>query len=100
MSEKTLKISISILGTAGDSLDYHRGMSFSTRGHDNDKAGHYDCALQKKGGWWYNSCYRSDLNGVYNHGTVNSGPGMICNHWKNNWFSVKSSEMKIRPKCF
>ena len=93
MSEKTLKISISILGTAGDSLDYHRGMSFSTRGHDNDKAGHFDCAFQYKGGWWYNSCYTSNLNGVY-------GAGMGWYHWKNNAFSVKSSEMKIRPKCF
>ena len=100
MSEKTLNISISILGTAGDSLDNHRGMSFSTRGHDNDKSGNYDCALHKKGGWWYNSCYNSNLNGVYSPGMVNYGPGMNWYHWKNNWLSVKSSEMKIRPKCF
>ena len=100
MSEKTLKIFISILGTAGDSLHYHRGMSFSTRGHDNDKDGNYDCALMKMGGWWYNSCYKSNLNGLYSPGKVNSSPGMNWYHWKNNWTSVKSSEMKIRPKGF
>ena len=100
MSEKKLKISISILGTAGDSLGYHRGMSFSTRGHDNDKAGNYDCALHKKGGWWYNSCYKSNLNGVYSPGTLGSDTGMYWYHSKNNWVSVKSSEMKIRPKGF
>ena len=74
-------------GTAGDSLGYHRGMSFSTKDRDNDKYGVVNCALGNKGAWWYNFCLQSDLNG-----------GIISwKHWKNR---LKRSEMKIRPKDF
>ncbi|CAH3040524.1 unnamed protein product [Porites lobata] len=48
-------------GTAGDSLDAHRGMLFSTKDRDNDK-GSSSCALRYKGAWWYSDCYLSNLN--------------------------------------
>ena len=86
------------LGTAGDSLGYHRGMAFSTKDRDNDKYGK-SCALKYKGAWWYNACFHSNLNGLYLHGKINN-QGMVWYHWKNNDYSVKRSEMKIRPKDF
>ena len=52
-----------------------------------------------KGAWWYNSCHYSNLNGLYLHGEVN-GQGMSWYHWKNNYYSVKRSDMKIRPRDF
>ena len=39
-------------GTAGDGLDYHNGMKFSTRDRDNDKSSR-NCAQDNKGGWWF-----------------------------------------------
>nr|XP_022291559.1 uncharacterized protein LOC111102911 isoform X1 [Crassostrea virginica] len=58
-----------INGTAGDALgnaNQHsaKNMSFSTIDRDNDKCDK-SCAAQMKGGWWYNNCSTSNLNGVY-----------------------------------
>ena len=86
------------IGTAGNSLDYHRGMPFSTKDSDNDKYSG-NCALSYTGAWWYNSCHFSNLNGMYLNGQ-NDPKGMDWRHWKNTHYSVKKSEMKIRPKDF
>ena len=87
-------------GTAGDSLGYHRarGMAFSTKDRDNDNNGG-NCAAGGKGAWWYNSCHWSNLNGLYLNGKI-SGQGMTWYYWKNAHYSVKRSEMKIRPQNF
>jgi len=89
---------IFFIGTAGDSLGYHRGMAFSTKDRDNDKSSGRHCASLYKGAWWYSDCYYSNLNGLYLHGK-SSGQGMEWEHWKDN-YSVKRSEMKIRSKDF
>ncbi len=86
------------LGTAGDSLAYHHGSEFSTKDRDNDQWSLH-CASAYKGGWWYNSCHESNLNGFYLNGKTDP-KGMLWYHWKNKSESVKRSEMKIRPKDF
>jgi len=88
----------SYTGTAGDSLSYHRGFPFSTTDRDND-ANPSNCASAYKGAWWYNSCHNSNLNGLYLNGKVDP-KGMSWYYWKNSHYSVKRSEMKIRPKDF
>jgi len=85
-------------GTAGDSLNYHRGQAFTTKDRDNDQTGG-NCALSFKGAWWYKSCYNSNLNGLYLHGKVDLD-GMTWYGWKNSAYSVKRSEMKIRLRDF
>ena len=50
--------------SAGDSLAYDRGMSFTIKDLDNDKSSG-NCALNYKGEWRYNSCHFSNLNGLY-----------------------------------
>lgn len=53
-------------GTAGDSLAYHNNMRFSTHDADHDFcSGTCNCAEWGKGGWWYNNCLYSNLNGEY-----------------------------------
>lgn len=90
---------ICISGTAGDSFDVHRGMSFTTIDQDNDTSGH-NCARIRKGAWWYRACHNSNLNGLYSHGSVYQCEGIVWKHWKNNCISLKRSEMKIRPNNF
>ena len=86
-----------ISGTAGDSLGYHNGMSFTTKDRDNDKKSN-NCALIYKGAWWYKYCYESNLNGLYLQRNYDC-KGVTWNKWKY-CSPVKRSEMKIRPKKF
>jgi len=81
----------------GDSLEHHDGSKFSTRDQDNDAAiGR--CAIAYSGAWWYNNCHRSNLNGLYLNGTHTSyADGVNWVHWKGNYYSLKFSEMKIKP---
>ncbi|KAL9974369.1 hypothetical protein ACROYT_G011393 [Oculina patagonica] len=88
-------------GTAGDSLSYHRGQLFSTQDQDNDNHGVYQCARLHPGAWWYNSCHDSNLNGIYRH--INPSPssdGVNWYAWKGKEYSLKRTEMKIRPVDF
>ncbi|KAL9985569.1 hypothetical protein ACROYT_G007990 [Oculina patagonica] len=88
-------------GTAGDSLSGHRGYSFSTKDQDNDDWSSGNCALKYKGAWWNESCYHSNLNGLYHHGKHSSyADGVNWYHWKGWYYSAKRAEMKIRPVHF
>ena len=82
-------------GTAEDSLTgEHNGMKFSTRDNDNSQG---NCAQAWHGGWWFNGCFHSHLNGPYHHNPVLSTPnGTIWGHWKSWYYSLKFTEMKIR----
>ncbi|CAL4161714.1 unnamed protein product, partial [Meganyctiphanes norvegica] len=52
-------------GDAGDALQRHNGMGFTTFDADNDLAVEDNCAVKYKGGWWYYFGYSSNLNGIY-----------------------------------
>ncbi|XP_013781886.1 techylectin-5B-like [Limulus polyphemus] len=94
MSFKTYK------GDAGDSLTEHKNMPFSTTDNDNDKWGK-NCADFYKGGWWYNACHHSNLNGLYLRGAnEKKGSGVNWYQWRGHEYSLKISEMKIRPASF
>ncbi|GFS09826.1 fibrinogen-like protein 1 [Elysia marginata] len=79
-------------GNAGDSLEFHNGQAFSTADRDNDSHRSVHCAKLHNGGWWFNRCDHSNLNGLWQAGndagvewTEFAGPA-----------SVTTSEMKIR----
>ena len=59
---------------SGDHLgtSYHNGQKFSTRDQDNDNFSQ-SCAIQKHGGYWYNDCNSSNLNGNYTTWTSATG---------------------------
>ncbi|KAJ8016422.1 hypothetical protein DPEC_G00007050 [Dallia pectoralis] len=88
-------------GNAGNSLRYHNNTNFSTMGKDNDKCVD-DCASIRKGGYWYNCCTDSNLNGVfYRHGNQGKNTdGITWYGWHGPNYSLKRVEMKIRPQNF
>ncbi|XP_078698762.1 ficolin-1-like [Branchiostoma floridae x Branchiostoma belcheri] len=84
-------------GTAGDSMSRHSSMFFTTKDRDND-VGNANCAQQYKGAWWYYSCHRANLNGLYHGGAHESyADGVNWGGFKGNRYSLKHTEMKIRP---
>ncbi|XP_035684426.1 microfibril-associated glycoprotein 4-like [Branchiostoma floridae] len=85
-------------GTAGDSMAYHHnGSPFSTKDRDYDE-NPTNCAQRFKGGWWYGSCHSANLNGLYHAGSYTSyGDGVNWSTWKGSRYSLKHTEMKIRP---
>ena len=88
-------------GNSGDSLAVHRGMPFTTKDQDNDHHGDYNCAIKYEGAWWYERCHRSNLNGLYLRGQHSSfANGVNWKHWKGQHYSLKRTEMKIRPVDF
>ena len=92
-------------GPGPDSLLKHNNRKFSTHDVDNDSAapGEFggSCARRFTGAWWYFRCYKSNLNGrYYRGGAVASGryDGVAWNAWTGNEYSLKTVEMKIRPR--
>ncbi|XP_066271537.1 ficolin-1-like [Branchiostoma lanceolatum] len=88
-------------GTAGDAMAFHSSMFFSTKDRDNDNHPSNDshCARSAKGGWWYNHCHDANLNGLYHGGPFpqSMADGVSWEHWKGHYYSLKLTEMKIRP---
>ncbi|KAH9507617.1 hypothetical protein Btru_051619 [Bulinus truncatus] len=76
-------------GNATDALLYSNTMPFSTLDRDTDGSAMH-CAEYNGGGWWYNQCHISNLNGPYHMGMV----------WYNSelkdWIQLKSSMMMIK----
>ena len=84
-------------GTAGDSMTYHNGMQFSTKDRDRDQASG-NCATRYSGAWWYKACYYSSLNGKYFKGPhASNANGVSWYHFTGHRYSLKKTEMKIRP---
>ena len=76
----------------------HDGMMFSTKDkqNDNDKDG---CAVRYHGAWWYNDCFKCNLNSRYYTRRITIDDSerdfIKWNTW-NNKDSLKTCEMKIR----
>jgi hypothetical protein len=84
-------------GTAGDSLEYHSGMPFTTHDKDNDEHETVNCAEKYSGGWWHASCFNALLTGRYRESgaAVHDWHGIIWYHWKGKDYSYKHAEMRI-----
>ena len=96
-STENYKLAVSgYSGTAGDALEYHDGMEFSAVDRDNDKTSG-DCVANYKGGWWYNSCFHTNPNGLYMDSAQNDKKSANWWEWKRSSEALKQIEMKIRP---
>ncbi|XP_034473370.1 fibrinogen-like protein 1 [Drosophila innubila] len=78
-------------GDAQDSMDPHKNMKFSTPDRNSNT-----CAKGYKSGWWFHSCYTSNLNGIYDkNATKINDPGIKWNNWHTK--SLKFVQMMIKP---
>ena len=75
----------------------HHGYQFSAFNRDND-VDDKNCAETYSGGWWYNNCFKANLNGYYfeNGGVTGNKSGIIWSNWKADTYSLKRTEMKMR----
>ncbi|XP_054835022.1 angiopoietin-4 [Eublepharis macularius] len=86
-------------GTAGQQSGLvFQGTSFSTRDSDNDNC-MCKCAQMLSGGWWFDACGLSNLNGIYypaRH-NVRKLNGIRWHYFQGPGYSLKSTRMMIRP---
>lgn len=76
-------------------LSAHNQMMFSTKGHDNDKHGD-SCAQIYHGGWWYNACHTSNLNGLYAPSALNDPKDNCWRYFGAKYEALKTTQMMIR----
>ncbi|XP_067867291.1 angiopoietin-2-like isoform X1 [Heterodontus francisci] len=89
-------------GTAGRTSSLSpSGTNFSTKDADNDECG-CKCSQMASGGWWFQACGPSNLNGMYYSGGMNTirFNGIKWHYWKGSHYSLKSTTMMIRPVSF
>lgn len=89
-------------GTAGKVSSLGQpGSDFSTKDADNDKCV-CKCSQLTTGGWWFDACGPSNLNGIYFQQGQNSNRfnGIKWYYWKGSGYSLKSTTMMIRPVDF
>ncbi|KAG5871981.1 hypothetical protein JTB14_003106 [Gonioctena quinquepunctata] len=87
-------------GNASDSFSSHNGSYFSTFDRTNDQAPECcPCAVSYGGGWWFNSCFESNLNGIYHRKPDENSyfRGIIWEHWLEN-YSLKRTVMMVKPR--
>ncbi|KAJ8267666.1 hypothetical protein COCON_G00128380 [Conger conger] len=86
-------------GTAGrqSSLVIH-GADFSTKDMDNDNC-MCKCALMLTGGWWFDACGPSNLNGMYYTKGQHVGKlnGIKWHYFKGPSYSLHTTTMMIHP---
>ncbi|XP_030757845.1 angiopoietin-related protein 3-like [Sitophilus oryzae] len=89
-------------GNSSDALLSHDGALFSTFDRKNDQAPDCcPCSVSYGGGWWFTSCFESNLNGLYYRKPyVNDYfRGIIWEHWLGN-YSLKKSVMMVKSNGY
>ncbi|XP_067410686.1 angiopoietin-4 [Emydura macquarii macquarii] len=89
-------------GTAGQQSGMVlQGTNFSTRDSDNDNC-LCKCAQMLSGGWWFDACGLSNLNGIYYPAKHNIRKlnGIRWHYFQGPSYSLKGTRMMIRPSDF
>lgn len=71
------------------------GQRFSTLDADYDALANESCAALCRGAWWYRACSQANLNGEYANFAM--AQGVNWNPWLGWYYSLRRSEMKVRP---
>lgn len=91
-----------LTGTAGKISSISQpGNDFSTKDADKDKC-ICKCSQMLTGGWWFDACGPSNLNGMYypQRQNMNRFNGIKWYYWKGSGYSLKATAMMIRPADF
>uniref|UniRef100_A0A7N5JDM7 Angiopoietin-2 n=1 Tax=Ailuropoda melanoleuca TaxID=9646 RepID=A0A7N5JDM7_AILME len=91
-----------LTGTAGKISSISQpGNDFTTKDVDNDKC-ICKCSQMLSGGWWFDACGPSNLNGMYypQKQNTNKFNGIKWYYWKGSGYSLKATTMMIRPADF
>ncbi|KAM4539695.1 angiopoietin-2b isoform 2-T3 [Odontesthes bonariensis] len=89
-------------GTAGRTTSLtHSGSQFSTKDRDNDRCT-CKCAQLASGGWWFDACGPSNLNGIYYPASSNviRYNGIKWYYWKGPNLMATMTTMMVRPANF
>ncbi|NXU43305.1 ANGP4 protein, partial [Drymodes brunneopygia] len=89
-------------GTAGQQSGLAlQGTQFSTRDADNDNC-LCKCAQMLSGGWWFDACGLSNLNGIYYpaRNNIRKLNGIRWHHFQGPSYSLRGTRMMIRPTSF
>ncbi|XP_051526890.1 angiopoietin-2-like [Myxocyprinus asiaticus] len=89
-------------GTAGRTSSLtHSGTMFSTKDQDNDQCS-CKCAQMATGGWWFEACGPSNLNGIYYSGNSNvvHYNSIKWYYWKGPSWMASMTTMMVRPVDF
>ena len=86
-------------GDAGDGMSRVNDRYFTTKDVDRDMESTVNCALFYPSGFWFKDCFDANPNGVYRPSSVTDGSaqGIIWKPWRDYTYSLKATEMKIRP---
>ena len=82
----------------GDGLTRHNNMRFTTYDRVQDLSGGKNCAKLYKGGWWYEVCHDSNLNGLYLGQSSVYGKGIQWRQFHGYNYSLKATIMMLRCK--
>ncbi|KAK1876176.1 Fibrinogen C domain containing protein 1 [Dissostichus eleginoides] len=72
-------------------------MRFTTRDRDQDQSEN-NCASYYQGAWWYRNCHTSNLNASTCREARLLRDGVEWSSWTGWQYSLRFTEMKIRPK--
>ncbi|XP_029309464.1 angiopoietin-related protein 3-like [Cottoperca gobio] len=83
-----------------DPMSNHSGMMFSTKDRDNDNHQDSNCAHNYTGGWWFNACGDTNLNGRYFHmrpkGRSERKRGIQWRPGRKNSYSLKFTQISVQ----
>nr|XP_033811888.1 angiopoietin-2-like isoform X1 [Geotrypetes seraphini] len=86
-------------GTAGRTSSFSpSGTDFSAKDADNDRCS-CRCSQMATGGWWFDACGPSNLNGIYYPGGLSTIKynGIKWHYWKGPTHGLKAVSMMIKP---
>ena len=80
-------------------MSHNTNRPFTTKDRNNHgpDAYHRNCAVFEHGGWWYWACTNANLNGQYYGDGRDVFGSVFWWQWKGSRYSLKRTEMKIRP---